>query len=732
MPTVAVTCPPSNDMAALDVLAPGAAGTAKIGQNNLGTFGGIAGAMAGATATPQASPDLACRALAPSVEAGFAAIAAQSKTIPADGYDENARGQELADANAVFAFVRDRIRTEAYAGVMRGGLGTLMSRGGSPADKALLLAQLLATKGIAVRFVHAPLADADVQKILAVVLSRPKPGSSTRTAEKYDDGIQSAQTFTTAIAQTLAHANIAMPQNDAALRTQWTSNLRDHWWVQAQQGTAWVDMDPTLPGTQPGTHIGPNPTDPPALALPDDLYTTITLRVVADFTGSSSPQTLIERTAKAADAYAQPVSIEIGDPAGTLATLGTSTAFAPSITLAGGTQAGDSFTPDPQSGPRLLRLRLEVETDRPGYPALVQRQTIVDRSNAAGTDVDPSWTPKRTSFALTTAYYGLAAAGNIDRGFTLLQETAATGELDALLEYVANNQKGTLPPEASQTYPMEALHYFALDQQVRHSIEASTTNDTRFFFNRPIIAFAHHVVDWNGSQIVARTDFDVVESAMDADGTAMPAAVADNMTRGVAEDALEAHVVLPAGSPPITTRAIFSAASDAHVPLVAAASSGSPPQISTQAQPALADSVTRADVVAVSQPIVIDGASHAGWWEIDPQTGSTLGRLESGAGQAIVEYLPLTDTGEKARSIAEVVGSFDRCMYGGVDDALAGAGGGKSVGGCAQVAACAYLGIMQDEFQGFLDDPEGDTQLAAGLMKIANQAGGIQRVACGG
>jgi len=685
--TVAAPCPDGGDIAGLETAAPGGNGAGELGGSAGGLLGGLAGGTAGEAPAESKGP-AKCHALPADMENLFHALDSIAKTLPSDGYDESARASGLGDATAAFAFVRDRIRTQAYAGVMRGGVGTLMSRGGSPADKALLLGELLGTKNIAVRFVHTTLSDADVARVVNAIIAgptltfaHPALHMPADNFQKFTEGTNTAQPIADQIITSLTAAGAAFSKNDAQLRSRWSTNLRDHWWIQAQEGNDWVDLDPTLKGATPGSHLGPAPSTAPVDHLPDTLYAVLTFRITGDFVGPTgvTTDTMVEKHLHAADAYAQPIVVQVADPDASLANLGKSTSFTPSINVGGGTTAGNAFQPDPATGPRLLRMQLEIETDRPGYQPLIARRALLDRSAAAGATVDPKWDTQRTAFGLTIRADGLALAGDLDPSFAALREVEGAHAAHVFLLYAVNRPVFTLPQDAAQTFPLEAMHYLELDGMVRRGTEAQSPNHTRFYFDRPAIVFARRTLLKRRSGVVARHEFDVVEDAMDVTGDNATAAIRDNVLRGVMDNAIEAHVTIPTAV--VTTRALLAAAPKAGVSIVSLLPATSAAQLPPVARAAASGSLQRGAIVATASPVSLAGERHVGWWEVDPATGSTIGRLESGAGQGLAEALPTTSVALKAVTLADVVGGFDRCMYAEVGGALMGGGGAEGAEG---------------------------------------------------
>jgi hypothetical protein len=359
---------------------------------------------------------------------------------------------------------------------------------------------------------------------------------------------------------------------------------------------------------------------------------------------------------------------------------------------------------------------------------------MVDRGDAGGTAIDPSWDPQRTAYALTLRYDGLAQAGELDPAFVAMREVEGMHAMHTFLVYAVNRPMYPLPDDANQAFPLEAMNYFELDGMIRHQTEAQSPNHTQFYFDRPLIAFVHHVIARTGARITARHDFDVVESAMDADGATAAVTIHDNIVRGVIDDAIEAHVTIP--NEAITTRTLLAAAPASGVSIVALQPSASASSLPIAARSAAAASLERGAIVATAGTVSIGGEPHVGWWEVDPTTGSTIGRLESGAGQALGEYLPTTSVALKAATIADIVGGFDRCMFDDASAVLAGGGGSGGVeaaADCGKEVACEFAVGQAIGQAGSLFDLGADeelNELIDQLLDLDNDLWGASKAAC--
>ena len=77
------------------------------------------------------------------------------------------------DENNAVEAVTERIAFQPYQGLLRGAVGTLMSRAGNALDQAVLLATLIKDAGFEARIAHGTLSDADARRLAGRTASAP-------------------------------------------------------------------------------------------------------------------------------------------------------------------------------------------------------------------------------------------------------------------------------------------------------------------------------------------------------------------------------------------------------------------------------------------------------------------------------------------------------------------------------------------------------------------------------
>jgi hypothetical protein len=180
-----------------------------------------------------------------------------------------------SDPGDLLTFVNVTIAPDAYAGAMRGAMGTLWARAGSAADKALLLAALLRSADPAskVRLASCQLAPAAIENLVATLLAskpdRPRPlleaagplAPQIENPEIRDMAEGIASIWTRAVETSGRHAEgIVQNFRDGGIEVAPTAvspellraNLATHHWVQFESGNGWIDLDPSIAGGAPG------------------------------------------------------------------------------------------------------------------------------------------------------------------------------------------------------------------------------------------------------------------------------------------------------------------------------------------------------------------------------------------------------------------------------------------------------------------------------------------------
>lgn len=327
--------------------------------------------------------------------------------LPAERYTLSAAAEKLeGGVGPAFQLVRERVRFESYAGVLRGAELCFAARAGNALDRSLVLAKLLAAKGIATRFVRGKLprehAEALVERIFARDPGTPLPaptGDVQRSdlpdrvlaRAKRDYGIVRA-----ALGKDLPGA--ALPTHDALV-----AEVTDHFWLQAKDGKQWVDLDSAFPGAKVGEAFAkPEQT---FTEVPDELHQHVTFRIVTE---NVVNRALVEKVVlevkttseKVVDAQVllahAPDSAQRGI-GNTLA--GTGIGYAPVLWIGGESHAGERIDygipgkaavadalaaepPKPKPSPFVAE-QLEIEVAFPDGRTDVVRRALVDRAGPA-------------------------------------------------------------------------------------------------------------------------------------------------------------------------------------------------------------------------------------------------------------------------------------------------------------------------------------------------------------
>jgi hypothetical protein len=694
---VAAPCPAPdevNALAGIEGWAPGAGQANKMGDSAQQMMGGMGGLGGGAPTTPTAPPSAsanACKTLSPAFAGLLAKIAADRKTLPTTGSDVAARAALLTTPDAAFAFVRDAIRTDAYAGSMRGSRGTLMSAAGSPADKALLLHDLLAVQNVPSRFVHATLADADAAKVAALATAPAAIAdgsvlSGALAKQGLSDGIAVAKSSLTKMTALLSGAHQSFGANDAVAALQ--ANARDHWWLQAQIDGAWTDMDPTLPSAKNGTHVGPAPTDPPADALPDAQNASIAVSLLAD-TGGASPQVLATTNDTSADALEAPIDLAMNGDASDMSSVATQTSFVPSVSIGGKTATGDAFSPDGSA--RLRALYLEVTTTMPGGVPRRHRQVVVDRRTADGSGIDAKWTPARTAYAMTFAYRGVESVGDLDPYYSLGVNIDAMLRGALAVDYAAQHPtEASVPDAATSRYPYEAHRFFGYDQSIRGAM-AQADPTVAWVYDHPMVALYEQTFDQRAGGLKLVQSFDIVDNGMLAFAGGNVAADR-NAERGLMDTSVEGTLISGPGVH-LDTASVFATARSQALGVLTMADIVHAP---FAARDALASGLAATTVaIAPASSVAVDGTPVFGWLEVDTKTGNTVGRMQSGAGQAMVERSILEKAVEKYSAI-KALGRCINCFFSAAGEAFVNQANGTQrnvdpdFGKCMANALCQF------------------------------------------
>ncbi|MBI4604268.1 MAG: hypothetical protein HY721_20100, partial [Planctomycetes bacterium] len=199
--------------------------------------------------------------------------------------------------------VRERVRYEPYAGVLRGARGALLAGAGSSFDRAELLASLLRHGGRKVRMAWGRLTPAQAESLVRASLEvapPARPGTPLR-----EEVLSRAEDHFLLLGDALhAAGHRARPDPSA-----WAECVKDaafHAWVQVEAGGVWIAVDPSAPEPVGRALAQPEGT---AEAFDESLRHRGVLRLEVEklVDGRSERQVVLEHAAPAADLAGVPL-----------------------------------------------------------------------------------------------------------------------------------------------------------------------------------------------------------------------------------------------------------------------------------------------------------------------------------------------------------------------------------------------------------------------------------------
>ena len=168
---------------------------------------------------------------------------------PAERYELDKLVESLDyNMESAFKFVRDSIRFDPYRGVLRGSHGTLGAQGGNSFDRSLLLKEMLETMGFETRLVYGRLSAGVAAELLR---------SSVRSVHTESGGSATEAEKSMAAAAMATYSWLDDALSDDSIGAQMTvasvADVAEHVWVEARDGSKWIDMDTSFPNAEMGS-----------------------------------------------------------------------------------------------------------------------------------------------------------------------------------------------------------------------------------------------------------------------------------------------------------------------------------------------------------------------------------------------------------------------------------------------------------------------------------------------
>lgn len=594
-------------------------------------------------------------------EGSEAAPAAESRAgLPEDG--------EWRDA---FKFVRDAIRTEPSRFPLKTPDGVEWGRSANPLEKALFLARLLREKGLTVEIAEGELDDAAARALLGAIFPSAK-------APSYKSGTP-----------------ISNPAEDRNL----VAAVKRHFWVRLEEGDGWVDLDPSFPSAEPGKAFAEvtgtyDPAD-------EALGVKVSLSVSRSEASGGRAERILAWDGTLAEIANKPVSLTVmteyrggeaeakdneeeagggvgglfgGLSGGTSAKkkpAGDAAAYLKVSLMSGEDSLAEGEAAGAEGAEIFLNLGIAFESlgEVVSNPGSVFYKAAVGRADA------PLF---QRHALLITGDRIPAAAWKDDVQALSAADTRSEAKAEADEIRAALKAKKATANTLSSGVELEAR----LGRDLGHlmnMIFASTSDDQTEKAGAALSAASWYAVpriiitSFGGTEKGTETTIDLRQdrvASVALPGQAWGMSQAFQYGRGVMESILEGKLLsLFTGKPALTTAFIMEEAARKNIPIRMFSALeadkmrglGLPPDVQGLIEGSMAASGRV--IMIPEKPISWEGRPRWGWWLIDPRTRETIGVLDTGLHQAMLEHTILQEKGPMSTKMGAVLGA----MVGAVD-----------------------------------------------------------------
>jgi uncharacterized membrane protein/transglutaminase-like putative cysteine protease len=604
----------------------------------------------------------------------------------------------------IFNFLHTQIGYNSYVGPLRGARGTLWSSAGNSLDVASLGVALLRASGIPANYVQGMLTQSQAQ---ALILS-----------------------MFPAQYQTVGYIPAGTPTSDPATDPQLLSETESHYWFQFSTDGGMEDADPLMPGATVGQSFAPATGTFPA--IPADLEATTEIRLVAEIDNTAdalfgqsglTDTTVLDQTFDDVTLVGKTLTIGNLVSTNSLSAGDVSTetnTYTPYVIV-----GGDSFDPAsdqtingqsyqevltsfPLSSQILTGLFLTVNLSSPGSAVQSYERTLADRIGTAarqtGGPVNVSASPTGpplispldlATLSITASQFSPAALQSqapvlAGLGQQLIayqaQVAAASGTAQAALFGQANDYM----EDVFVAMARARLAEFDMVSDTLTAAVGAASGMLAYLDSPRITILSSQLSPGQGSAVNLEFSMDLLNDAIRAiaePGNDTATTVAFGLNRGLGESAIEASVL---GSPPqvpatstiqlgatVSASTVFQAAVSQAVPLTVLAPNSQASldvlTIPADAKTLISQALALGEYVIVpSSTVLVAGQSAIAWYEIDPNTGATVGVMENGEHGALEDYTAAQFVAESKSPVASFllgvitgvdVGTFEKIVF---------------------------------------------------------------------